>query len=610
MSLASAMSTALTGLNASETQIDVIGNNLANANTVGFKASDVLFANQFLQTQSVGSSPTATSGGNNPQQQGLGVEVAEITPNFSQGTISTANSPTDLAIQGDGFFIVQGDNGEQNYTRNGTFTTNADSQLVTGTGNRVMGYGVNNNFQVDSSHLQPLSIPLGSAMVAKATTEATLQGALTSSGAIADTASIIQTSPLTDENIEAPSSGPTLTSAPDPNNTGLTGTYSYYVTFVNNNTNVESRPQAVAVTSTSLNNDQVTLYELPHPQRPHEMDGNDRLSQREQSGGRRELLPASASHQHPAGHRRRAGHGQGRHRRCDAHCRRHRQRQHQGLEFRRSPAVPGTLLYNLVQYNSTTETYQKIFPISAAQTASLPTSPNQPPITLGTLTFAGTKGGNTLTTQTFTVMSNTTLGALATFLQGSLGIQPPPGNDPNNPIPVDSVSGQKPGVTIDSDGQINIVGNDGTPNAVSIGLSALQWTPAGSTSSTSTTAAVRPAVQLDPIRRRPRDDDQHGRLRQPGHAALGEHHRRPAKSLQQLPPCIAGMPTAAKTTPATGKEHRRRHGHGQFRRRRQFHLGVQYHRFHRPGQRSRRSTHCNSISIFPKFPALPQLPRR
>ena len=143
MSLASAMSTALTGLNASETQIDVIGNNLANANTVGFKASDVLFANQFLQTQSVGSSPTATSGGNNPQQQGLGVEVAEITPNFSQGTISTANSPTDLAIQGDGFFIVQGDNGEQNYTRNGTFTTNANNQLVTGTGNRVMGYGVN-----------------------------------------------------------------------------------------------------------------------------------------------------------------------------------------------------------------------------------------------------------------------------------------------------------------------------------------------------------------------------------------------------------------------------------------------------------------------------------
>ena len=99
MGLASAMSTALTGLNAAETQISVIGNNLANSNTIGFKASSALFATQFLQTQSVGSSPTTYSGGNNPRQTGLGVMVAEIAPNFSQGTISTASSPTDLAIQ-------------------------------------------------------------------------------------------------------------------------------------------------------------------------------------------------------------------------------------------------------------------------------------------------------------------------------------------------------------------------------------------------------------------------------------------------------------------------------------------------------------------------------
>src|SRR5271166_4623470 len=256
MSLASTMSTALTGLNASDTQIDVIGNNLANANTVGFKASDVLFANQFLQTQSVGSSPTATSGGNNPQQQGLGVEVAEITPNFSQGTISTANSPTDLAIQGDGFFIVQGDNGEQNYTRNGTFTTNAGSQLVTGTGALVMGYGVTGDFQVDTSHLQPLTIPLGTASVAKATTEATLQGALTPDGAIANTASIVQTGPLTDSSIAQPASSVTATIAGAGQ---LSGTYQYYVTFYNSTTNTESRPQLVSTTSPSLNDNQVTL---------------------------------------------------------------------------------------------------------------------------------------------------------------------------------------------------------------------------------------------------------------------------------------------------------------------------------------------------------------
>jgi flagellar hook protein FlgE len=91
MSLASAMSTALTGLSAAETQISVVGNNLANSNTVGFKASDALFATQFLQTQSVGSAPTPQDGGTDPRQQGLGVEVAQITPNFSQGTISASN---------------------------------------------------------------------------------------------------------------------------------------------------------------------------------------------------------------------------------------------------------------------------------------------------------------------------------------------------------------------------------------------------------------------------------------------------------------------------------------------------------------------------------------
>ena len=142
--------------------------------------------------------PTATTGGSNPEQEGLGVQVAQITPNFSQGTISAANSPTDLAIQGDGFFVVQAQNGGQQYTRNGTFTTNAENQLVTGTGNRVMGFGVNNSFQIDTTQLQPLQIPLGTAMVAKATTTATLQGALTPTGTVANTAGIVETGVLTD----------------------------------------------------------------------------------------------------------------------------------------------------------------------------------------------------------------------------------------------------------------------------------------------------------------------------------------------------------------------------------------------------------------------------
>src|SRR6188474_3190765 len=118
MGLASALTTALTGMQAAETQLDVVGNNLANSQTVGFKASDAVFATQFLQTQSLGSAPTGGSGGTNPRQTGLGTRVAEVTPDFTQGTIEISSNPSDLAIQGDGFFMVEDGQGERLYTRN------------------------------------------------------------------------------------------------------------------------------------------------------------------------------------------------------------------------------------------------------------------------------------------------------------------------------------------------------------------------------------------------------------------------------------------------------------------------------------------------------------
>jgi flagellar hook protein FlgE len=80
MGLASALSTALTGLTAAETQIDVVGNNLANSQTIGFKESDIAFTTQFLQTLGLGSATTPTTGGTNPRQTGLGTQVAEIAP--------------------------------------------------------------------------------------------------------------------------------------------------------------------------------------------------------------------------------------------------------------------------------------------------------------------------------------------------------------------------------------------------------------------------------------------------------------------------------------------------------------------------------------------------
>ncbi len=207
MGLESALTTALTGLQASETTIDVVGNNVANSNTVGFKQSSVLFATQFLQTQSIGSAPSTANGGTNPRQIGLGVKVAEIAPDFTQGTIQVSSNPLDLAIQGDGFFIVQGPGGgsQQYYTRNGQFKTNAKNELTSVNGDRVLGYGVNNDFVVDTNKVVPLTIPLGGSAVAQETNNVNLVGNLQpGSDGIATTPGEIASAILSDNTVEVP----------------------------------------------------------------------------------------------------------------------------------------------------------------------------------------------------------------------------------------------------------------------------------------------------------------------------------------------------------------------------------------------------------------------
>jgi flagellar hook protein FlgE len=178
MGLQSALSTALTGLNAAETIIDVAGNNVANSQTVGFKESGVNFATQFLQTISIGSAPgtgPTSNGGTNPRQIGLGVKVAEIAQDFTQGTIEISSNPLDVAIQGDGFLIVQS-GGSQYYTRNGQLKTNQNNEIVTITGDRVMGYNAVNGRIVEN--LEPLVIPIGGSVAANVTSIAAFSGTL------------------------------------------------------------------------------------------------------------------------------------------------------------------------------------------------------------------------------------------------------------------------------------------------------------------------------------------------------------------------------------------------------------------------------------------------
>src|SRR4051812_21260448 len=115
MALTSTLFTGLSGLDVNQTRLNVVGNNIANVNTVGFKASRALFKPQFYVTDSSGSPPTADFGGTNPSQRGLGASVAAIEKNFEPGPIEATGKSTDLALDGEGFFVVQGK--QQSFTR-------------------------------------------------------------------------------------------------------------------------------------------------------------------------------------------------------------------------------------------------------------------------------------------------------------------------------------------------------------------------------------------------------------------------------------------------------------------------------------------------------------
>lgn len=202
MGLTSALNTALNGLSLNETAIDVLGNNIANAGTNGFKASNIRFATQLSRTLSVGTRPSEDFGGNNPVQVGLGASVSVISRDFGQGSVTNSTSPSDLAIQGNGFFVLDGANGRA-YTRNGNFSLNSASSLVNDQGAFVLGYGIDDNFQLVTTELSPLSVPLGDLNIAQRTQQARLGGALYPSGTLATQGSSSLSEVLTDTSTSA-----------------------------------------------------------------------------------------------------------------------------------------------------------------------------------------------------------------------------------------------------------------------------------------------------------------------------------------------------------------------------------------------------------------------
>lgn len=184
MASTSSLFIGLTGLNANARAIDVIGNNIANVNTTGFKSVRLNFSNQLSQTLREGSPPDGDVGGTNPTQIGQGVGIAGTTRNFLPGARTATGDSRDLAIEGAGLFAVQR-NESTFYTRVGSFRADSENFLTTIDGDRVLGYPIDQNFQIQPGEIQPISIPIGTLTVAEATTQVNLAGNLNADGVAA-----------------------------------------------------------------------------------------------------------------------------------------------------------------------------------------------------------------------------------------------------------------------------------------------------------------------------------------------------------------------------------------------------------------------------------------
>ncbi|CAA9260620.1 MAG: Flagellar hook protein FlgE [uncultured Blastococcus sp.] len=175
------MFSAISGLRAHQTKMDVTGNNIANVNTVGFKASQTVFQDTLSQVIRAGGGPAADRGGTNPAQVGLGAKVAAITTNWTQGATQSTGRSEDFMIEGDGFFVTRGTGGEQLFTRAGSFSFDAGGRLVTPDGAFLQGWMAGADGAVNPNNpVGNLSVPIGQLVDPSATTAGAVKGNLPS----------------------------------------------------------------------------------------------------------------------------------------------------------------------------------------------------------------------------------------------------------------------------------------------------------------------------------------------------------------------------------------------------------------------------------------------
>ena len=155
------MFSAVSGLRSHQTMMDVIGNNIANVNTTGFKSSQAVFEDLLSQTIKGAGSPSTGLGGSNPSQVGIGVKIGTVATSFTQGALQQTGRSTDMAIQGDGFFVVNAE-GSQMYTRAGAMSFDDNGKLVNPDGATVQGWMADPSGKIDlNKPISDLTMPPG-----------------------------------------------------------------------------------------------------------------------------------------------------------------------------------------------------------------------------------------------------------------------------------------------------------------------------------------------------------------------------------------------------------------------------------------------------------------
>jgi flagellar hook protein FlgE len=196
--MSDALLAGVSGLTAHQKMLDVVGNNLANIDTLGFKTSRVTFSELLTQTLKEGTGPTDFTGGTNPEQIGAGVGIGSIDRDMTQGSMETTNQPLDMAIAGEGFFVLS-DGTRDLYTRVGAFGVDANNYLVDpATGYRVQrigSEGVAEGFQDPASG--DIRVPYDMALSARATETIQFSGNLSPDASQSTTAIFTSGLPIT-----------------------------------------------------------------------------------------------------------------------------------------------------------------------------------------------------------------------------------------------------------------------------------------------------------------------------------------------------------------------------------------------------------------------------